>query len=336
MIKEALAKVFEGNNLTYDEMRAIMDELMTGEADPVLAAGFLTALSMKGETIDEITAAADGMKAHAVSLEHDMDVLEIVGTGGDRSNSFNISTTSAFVISAAGIPVAKHGNRAASSKSGAADVLEALGMNLMLDTDKNLKALKEAGMCFMFAQKYHPAMRFVGPIRAKLGIRTVFNVLGPLTNPANANMQVLGVYKEELVEPMAHILHNLGVKKAMVVYGTDGLDEISASAPTKVCEMRNGEYKTYEITPEQYGMASCKKEELVGGTGEENAKIAKDILSGKEQGAKRNAVLLNAAAGIYIASDTITYEEAVKQAEKLIDSGKAIEQLEKVISMTKE
>jgi anthranilate phosphoribosyltransferase len=336
MIKEALAKVFEGNDLTYDEMRTIMDELMSGEADQIQAAGFLTALSMKGETIEEITAAAAGMKAHAVSLEHDMDVLEIVGTGGDRSNTFNISTTSAFVISAAGIPVAKHGNRAASSKSGAADVLEALGMNLMLDVEKNLKALKEAGMCFMFAQKYHPAMRFVGPIRGALGIRTVFNVLGPLTNPANATMQVLGVYKEDLVEPMAHILNNLGVKKAMVVYGTDGLDEISASAPTKVCELRNGQYKTYEITPEQFGMTSCAKEDLVGGTAKENAQITKDILSGKETGPKRNAVVLNSAAGLYLAEDTISFAEAVKQAEELIDSGKAIAQLEKVISMTNE
>ena len=232
MIKEALAKVFDNNDLTDDEMRMVMDELMTGKADQLQAAAFLTALSAKGETIEEITAAADGMRVHGVHLQHDdMDVLEIVGTGGDHSNSFNISTTASFVISAAGVKVAKHGNRAASSKSGAADVLEALGVNLMAEEAVSQKALEEIGMCFLFAQKYHPAMKYVGPIRGSLGIRTVFNILGPLTNPANANRQVLGVYSRELVEPMARILYNIGVKDAMVVFGQDGLDEISASAP---------------------------------------------------------------------------------------------------------
>lgn len=336
MIKEALAKVFEGNDLTYDEMRAVMDELMTGEADQLQAAGFLTALSAKGETVEEITAAADGMRAHGVHLQHDgMDVLEIVGTGGDRSNSFNISTTSAFVISAAGVKVAKHGNRAASSKSGAADVLEALGVNLMAEEEVSKKALREIGMCFLFAQKYHPAMKYVGPIRGSLGIRTVFNILGPLTNPANANRQVLGVYSKELVEPMAHILYNLGVKDAMVVYGQDGLDEISASAPTTVCEVRDGgEFKFYEITPEQFGMERCKKEELVGGTAKENAEITKAILSGKEKGAKRNAVLLNAGAAIYLAKEGISLEEGIKEAAEIIDSGKAYAQIQKFVDIT--
>ncbi len=335
MIKEALAKVVEGKDLTYDEMRGIMDELMTGEADQLQAAAFLTALSQKGETIEEITAAADGMRAHGVHLNHEMDVLEIVGTGGDKSNSFNISTTSAFVISAAGVKVAKHGNRAASSKSGAADCLEALGVNLMADEAVSKKALDEVGMCFLFAQKYHPAMRFVGPIRGALGIRTVFNILGPLTNPANANRQVLGVYSRELVEPMAKILANLGVTDAMVVYGEDGLDEISASAPTLVCEIRkDGDFRTYEITPETFGLTRCTKEDLLGGTGVENAQITKDILSGKDKGPKRTAVLLNAGAAIYLAKDGITFEDGIKEAAEVIDNGKAYAQIQKFVDAT--
>ncbi len=335
MIKETLAKVVGGEDLTYDEMRGIMDELMTGEADQLQAAAFLTALSQKGETIEEITAAADGMRAHGVHLNHEMDVLEIVGTGGDKSNSFNISTTSAFVISAAGVKVAKHGNRAASSKSGAADCLEALGVNLMADEEVSKKALDEVGMCFLFAQKYHPAMRFVGPIRGALGIRTVFNILGPLTNPANANRQVLGVYSKELVEPMAKILANLGVQDAMVVYGEDGLDEISASAPTYVCEIRkDGDFRTYEITPETFGLERCTKADLVGGTGEENAQITRDILSGKDKGPKRTAVLLNAGAAIYLAKDGISFEDGIKEAADMIDSGKAYEQIQKFVDAT--
>ncbi|MCQ2492773.1 MAG: anthranilate phosphoribosyltransferase [Lachnospiraceae bacterium] len=335
MIKEALAKVVSGENLTYDEMRDIMDELMTGEADQLQAAAFLTALSQKGETIEEITAAADGMRAHGVHLNHEMDVLEIVGTGGDKSNSFNISTTSAFVISAAGVKVAKHGNRAASSKSGAADCLEALGVNLMADEAVSKKALDEVGMCFLFAQKYHPAMRFVGPIRGALGIRTVFNILGPLTNPANANRQVLGVYSKDLVEPMAKILANLGVQDAMVVYGEDGLDEISASASTYICEIRkDGDFRTYEITPETFGLERCTKEDLVGGTGKENAQITRDILSGKDKGPKRTAVLLNAGAAIYLAKDGISFEDGIKEAADMIDSGKAYEQIQKFVDAT--
>ena len=335
MMKDSVLKVATKENLSYEEMRQSMDEIMSGQATQVQVASFLTALSLKGETIEEITAAAEEMRRHAVHLEHEMDVLEIVGTGGDKSNSFNISTTSAFVISAAGIPVAKHGNRAASSKSGAADVLEALGVNLMIDEVKSKKILEKIGMCFLFAQKYHPAMRYVGPVRKELGIRTIFNILGPLTNPAGANMQLLGVYSEDLLEHMAKTLANLGVKRGMVVYGKDGLDEISVSAPTAVCEIQDGQMTTYEITPEEFGLERCQKEDLAGGTAEDNAQITKAILSG-EKGPKRNAVLLNSAAAIHIARPFISIKEAIKMAEELIDSGKAMEQLEAFVKLTNE
>ncbi len=335
MMKDSVLKVAAKENLSYEEMRQSMDEIMSGQASQVQVASFFTALSLKGETIEEITAAAEEMRRHAVHLEHEMDVLEIVGTGGDKSNSFNISTTSAFVISAAGIPVAKHGNRAASSKSGAADVLEALGVNLMIDEVKSKKILEKVGMCFLFAQKYHPAMRYVGPVRKELGIRTIFNILGPLTNPAGANMQLLGVYSEDLLEPMAKTLANLGVKRGMVVYGKDGLDEISVSAPTAVCEIQDGQLITYEITPEEFGLERCQKEDLAGGTAEDNAQITKAILSG-EKGPKRNAVLLNSAAAIHIARPFISIKEAIKMAEELIDSGKAMEQLEAFVKLTNE
>lgn len=335
MMKDSVLKVATKENLSYEEMRQSMDEIMSGQATQVQVASFLTALSLKGETIEEITAAAEEMRRHAVHLEHEMDVLEIVGTGGDKSNSFNISTTSAFVISAAGIPVAKHGNRAASSKSGAADVLEALGVNLMIDEVKSKKILEKIGMCFLFAQKYHPAMRYVGPVRKELGIRTIFNILGPLTNPAGANMQLLGVYSEDLLEPMAKALANLGVQRGMVVYGKDGLDEISVSAPTAVCEIQDGQMTTYEITPEEFGLERCQKVDLAGGTAEDNAQITKAILSG-EKGPKRNAVLLNSAAAIHIARPFISIKEAIKMAEELIDSGKAMEQLEAFVKLTNE
>lgn len=334
MMREAVLKAAGKEDLSYNEMLTSMDEIMTGRASQIQLASFLTALSLKGETIEEITAAAEGMKQHSIKLEHEMDVMEIVGTGGDHSNSFNISTTSAFVIAAAGIPVAKHGNRAASSKSGAADVLEALGVNVAISREKSEKILKEIGMCFLFAQTYHPAMRFVGPVRKELGIRTIFNILGPLTNPAAANMQILGVYSEELVAPMAKILSNLGVKRAMVVHGQDGFDEISVSAPTTVCEVKNGKFKTYEITPEQFGIPRCQKGDLVGGTAEENAAITRAILAG-EKGPKRDAILLNSAAAIAVAKE-ISMEEAIKIAQDVIDSKKAMQKLEDFICLTNE
>lgn len=333
MIKEAIAQLVKRNDLTAETMGEVMEEIMTNQATDAQKASFLTALAMKGETIDEITAAAKVMRAHCERFLNDMDVLEIVGTGGDGSNTFNISTLSSFVASAAGIPVAKHGNRAASSKCGTADCLEALGVKIDIAPAQSAQVLKEINMCFLFAQKYHTAMRFVGGVRKEMGIRTLFNVLGPLANPAGATMQLLGVYSAELVEPLAHVLHNLGVKRAMVVYGTDSIDEISLSAPTKVCEFKGDTFKSYEITPEQFGLKRCNKEELVGGTPQENAQIARDILAGK-QGTKMDAVLLNAGAAIYIAFDNLTMQEAVDKARELIMSGKAAKQPELLIEKT--
>ena len=329
MIKEAIIKLSKKEDLTYQEAETVMDEIMSGEASPVQMSAYLTALAMKGETIDEITASAAGMRAHCIKLLHDMDVLEIVGTGGDGSNSFN---TSAFVVAAAGLPVAKHGNRAASSKSGAADVLEALGVNITIAPERSAEILKKSNICFLFAQNYHVAMKYVAPIRKELGIRTVFNILGPLSNPAGANMELMGVYDEELVEPLAQVMAKLGVDRGMVVYGQDSLDEISMCAPTSVCEIRDGWFQSYELTPEQFGYKRCDKKELTGGSPEENAEITRAILSGEEQGAKRQAVCLNAGAALYITGKTDTIEAGVCMAEKLIDSGAAAKKLEEFIA----
>ena len=334
MIKEAIVKLTNKEDLSYEMAETSMDEIMSGQATPVQMSAFLVAMAMKGETIEEITACASGMRKHCVKLLQDQDVLEIVGTGGDHSNSFNISTTSSLVISAAGVPVAKHGNRAASSKSGAADVLEALGVKITIEPEKSAEVLKKIGICFLFAQNYHLSMKYVAPVRKELAIRTIFNILGPLTNPAGANLELMGVYDEKLVEPLARVLANLGVKSAMVVYGQDGLDEISMSAPTTVCEVRDGKYESYVITPEQFGFERCKKEDLAGGTPEENAKIARRILEG-EKGPKRDAVVLNSAAAIHITKG-ISMEEAVKEAKEIIDSGKALKQLEEFIRLTNE
>lgn len=330
MIKEAILKLSKKEDIGYDMAKGVMNEIMSGEASEVQKSAYLTALSMKGETIEEITASAEEMRNHCIKLLHNMDVMEIVGTGGDGSNSFNISTTSALVIAAGGVPVAKHGNRAASSKSGAADVLEALGVNITISPEKSAKMLQQIGICFLFAQNYHIAMKFVGPVRKELGVRTIFNILGPLANPAGANMEVMGVYDKELVEPLAQVLYNLGVGKALVVYGEDKLDEISMSAPTYICEIRDDEFKTYTITPEQFGFERCSKEEMVGGTPEENAEITKAILGG-EKGARRNAVVLNSAAALYVAGKCDSLEAGVKLAEEVIDSGKAKEKLNEFV-----
>ena len=334
MIKEAIIKIVDKQDLTYDEAYSVMNEIMSGETSPTQNAAFLAALSTKStkaETIDEIAGCAAAMRDHALKVPHDMDVLEIVGTGGDNAHSFNISTTSALVIAASGVKVAKHGNRAASSLCGTADCLEALGVNLDLSPEKCVELLKKIGICFFFAQKYHTSMKYVGPIRKELGIRTVFNILGPLTNPASPNMHLLGVYDASLVEPLARVLTSLGVKSGMVVYGTDKLDEISASAPTLVCEFRDGNYKTYTITPEQFGFTSCKKEDLVGGTPTENAAITLGILKGGDKGPKRNAVLLNAGAALYIAGKADSFENGIKLAGELIDNGAALAKLEEFI-----
>ncbi len=335
MINEAIIKLAAKEDLSYEMAMGAMDEIMGGEATPVQMSAFLTAMSMKGETIEEITACAAGMRKHCVRLLNDMDLLEIVGTGGDHSNSFNISTTASVLVSAAGVPVAKHGNRVASSKSGAADCLEALGVKISLTPEQSREILDKINLCFLFAQNYHLSMKYVAPVRKELGIRTIFNILGPLTNPAGASMQLMGVYEEALVEPMAKVLMNLGVKKGMVVYGQDCLDEISLSAPTTVGEFRNGSFRKYVITPEDYGFERCKKEDLQGGTPEENAAITRAILQG-EKGPKRNAVVLNAAAGLMIGKDGMDLREAIREIEQVIDSGKAAEQLEKFIKLSNE
>lgn len=333
MIKEAIMKLTNKENLTYDEALQVMNEIMSGEASEVQKSAYLTALAMKGETIEEITASAKEMRNHCLKFLNDMDVLEIVGTGGDKSNSFNISTTSSLVIASAGVPVAKHGNRAASSKCGAADVLEALGVNIMIPPARSAQILKDINICFLFAQTYHSSMKYVGPVRKELGIRTIFNILGPLANPAGASLQIMGVYSEDLVEPMAQVLSNLGVKRGMVVYGQDCLDEISMSAPTTVCEFGNGEFKKYVIEPEQFGFEKCDKDELVGGNPEENAAITKAILQG-EKGPKRDAVALNAGAALYIGGKADTFEEGVRLAEKQMDNGQAMETLQKFVTLS--
>lgn len=334
MIKEAIIKLSKKQDLAYAEAEAVMDEIMSGQATPVQMSAYLTALALKGETIDEITASAAGMRAHCIKLLHNLDVLEIVGTGGDGSNSFNISTTSSLVISAGGVPVAKHGNRAASSKSGAADVLETLGVKITLTPERSAEILKKINICFLFAQNYHIAMKYVAPIRKELGIRTVFNILGPLSNPAGANMELMGVYDQSLVEPLAQVMANLGVNRGMVVYGQDSLDEISMCAPTSVCEIRDGKFTSYEITPEQFGYERCEKGALTGGTPAENAEITKAILKGEEKGPKRQAVCLNAGAALYIAGKAASIEEGVKLAESLIDSGAALKKLEEFVEET--
>jgi anthranilate phosphoribosyltransferase len=334
MIKEAIEKIVNKEDLTYDEAYTVISEIMSGQTTPTQNAAFLSALSTKStkaETIDEITGCAAAMRDAATKVEHDMEVLEIVGTGGDNAHSFNISTTSAFIIAAAGIKVAKHGNRAASSLSGTADCLEALGANISLDPEKCVELLKEVGFCFFFAQKYHTSMKYVGPIRKELGFRTVFNILGPLTNPASPQMHLLGVYDRVLLEPVAEVLMKLGSKRGMVVFGTDKLDEISTSAPTAVCEYKDGWMKTYEITPEQFGFVRCSKDDLLGGTPQENAAITRGILSGEIQGHKRNAVLMNAGAAIYIGGKAETMADGIQKAAELIDSGKALATLDKFV-----
>lgn len=335
MIREAIKRVVKKENLSYEEANKVMDEIMSGETSDIQTSAFLTAMALKGETIDEITGCAAGMRAHCVKVFNDMDVMEIVGTGGDGSNSFNISTTAAIVIAAGGVPVAKHGNRAASSKSGTADCFEALGVNISVSPEKSAQLLKEINLCFLFAQNYHISMKYVAPVRRELGIRTVFNILGPLANPAGANMELMGVYDEELVKPLAEVLEKLGVKRGMVVYGQDCLDEISMSAPTTVCEFHDGERKEYVITPEDFGFERCTKEALVGGNPEENAAITRSILNG-EQGPRRHAVLLNAGAALYMAGKYETMDQGVKAAAEIIDSGKAAAKLEEFIKKSNE
>ena len=334
MIKEAIEKVVSKQDLTYDEAYTVMNEIMNGETSQVQNAAYLAALSTKSakaETIDEISGSAAAMRDHALKVAHDMDVLEIVGTGGDHAGSINISTTAAFLIAAAGIKVAKHGNRAASSKSGAADCLEALGINISLAPETCVKLLKEINICFLFAQKYHASMKYVGAVRKELGIRTVFNILGPLTNPAHPTTMLLGVYDEYLLDPLAQVLMSLGVKRGMVIYGQDCLDEISLSAPTSVCEFQDGWFKRYVIQPEDFGFTRCKKDDIKGGTPEENAAITRAILAGQEQGPKRDIVLLNAGAAIYLGGKAASIADGIDVARSLIANGAGLRKVEEFV-----
>ena len=336
MIKEAIVKIVNKEDLTYEEAYTVMNEIMSGETTATQNAAFLSALSTKSakaETTDEIAGCAAAMREKAVRVDAGDDLFEIVGTGGDNAHSFNISTTSALVAAAGGMRVAKHGNRAASSSCGTADCLEALGVNLYQSPDRCRQLLDEAGMCFFFAQKYHTSMKYVGGIRRELGFRTVFNILGPLTNPGRPAMQLLGVYDEYLVQPLTQVLISLGVRRGMVVYGQDRLDEISLSAPTTVCEFKDGWYKSYVITPEQFGLTRCRREDLAGGTPAENAEITRSILRG-EKGPKRDAVLLNAGAALCIGGKAASMEEGIRLAGELIDSGAAAATLEKLIEIS--
>ena len=338
MIREAIIKIVDKQDLTYDEAYQVMNEIMSGQTSPTQNAAFMAALSTKStkaETVDEIAGCAAAMRDHAMKVPNDLDLLEIVGTGGDGAHSFNISTTSALVAAAGGVKVAKHGNRAASSSCGTADCLEALGVNLDLSPEKCLELLNTVGICFFFAQKYHTSMRYVGPIRKELGIRTVFNILGPLTNPAAPKRQVLGVYDQSLVEPLARVLTSLGVRRGMVVYGQDKLDELSLSAPTSVCEFEGGNYRSYVLTPEELGLSRCTKEDLRGGAPEENAAITRAILRG-ERGPKRDAVLLNGGAALYIGGKADSLKSGVELAAQLIDSGAADQKLDEFIKASQE
>lgn len=338
MIQEAIIKIVQKQDLTYDESYAVMNEIMSGQTTPTQNAAFLAALSTKStraETIDEISGCACAMRDHAIPLDRGgLDTLEIVGTGGDGSHSINISSTAAFIIAAAGVPVTKHGNVAASSRCGAANVLEELGVNVRLEPEKMAQVLRKTGMCFMHAQVYHTSMKYVGAIRKELGFRTVFNILGPLTNPAHPTMQLLGVYDEYLLLPMAQVLTGLGVKRGMVVYGQDKLDEVSISAPTSVCEFNNGWYKTYTIRPEEFGLKRGKKEDIAGGDPAYNAQVTRDILSGQMTGSKRDIVLLNAGCALYVAGKADTIGAGVALAAQIVDSGKALTKLEEFVAAT--
>jgi len=335
MIKAAIYDMMNGKDLSLDQTQEVMNQIMNGGATNAQIGSFLTAMRLKGETIDEITACAMVMREKCTKIYPKTDVLDIVGTGGDEVSTFNISTVSAFVIAAGGVPVAKHGNRSVSSQCGSADLLEALGVNINLSAEQSAKILDEIGMCFMFAPTYHASMKYAGPVRKELGIRTIFNILGPLANPAGANMQLLGVYDENLVEPLANVLNKLNVKRGMVVHGHDGLDEITLTDTTTICEIADGKINSFFITPEQLGLKRCKLSDLIGGEKEENAIIALDILNG-QKGPKRDVVVLNSAFCLYMSHNNITLRDCVKMAENLIDSGLAKKKLEEFIKLTNE
>lgn len=323
-MKEILAKLVAGNDLSVEEAKKAQEIILTGQATDAQIAAFLTALRMKGETIDEITGLASVLRDKANTIAPKVDKhVDLVGTGGDCTYSFNISTTSAFVVAAAGLPVAKHGNRSISSKSGAGDVLEALGVNISADPDVVSRCVETVGIGFMFAPHFNPAMKYVGKVRKELGFRTVFNTLGPLSNPSRAKAMVVGVYDKNLTETIANAMMNMGVERALVVSGNDNMDEITLTGATTISEIKDNTVNTYTVTPEQFGFETVELKELQGGDGKVNAQITKDILSGKEKGAKRNIVLLNAGATLYASGMCSSIEEGIKLAEKTIDSGKA-------------
>nr|WP_302599372.1 anthranilate phosphoribosyltransferase [uncultured Cellulosilyticum sp.] len=328
-----IKKLIEGNHLTYEETEDAMNTIMEGKATEAQIGSLLTALRMRGETVEEITASAKVMREKCNQLKGKGDLLDIVGTGGDCTNTFNVSTVSSLVVAAAGVKVAKHGNRSVSSKCGSADVLEALGVKLDITKEQNEKVLEEVGICFMFAPLYHSAMKYVAGPRRQMGVRTIFNILGPLASPAYANLQVLGVYSEDLVIPMAQVLANLGIKHAMVVHGQDGVDEVSLCAPTTVCEVREKELRSFVLNPQDLGLTLCKQSDLVGGEAALNKQIALQILSG-EKGPKRDMVLLNSAVALTTALDNISMQEAIKLSAELIDSGKAMKKLNDFIEST--
>lgn len=334
MIQKAIHDVIDGKDLDFDTTKAVMNEIMSGGATHAQMGSFLTALRMKGETIDEITACATVMREKGLKLHPRHDVIDIVGTGGDEAGTFNISTTSSFVVAAGGVPVAKHGNRSVSSKSGAADVLERLGVNISLNVEQSEKVLEETSMCFMFAPVYHSSMKYAAPVRKEMGVRTIFNILGPLSNPAGATMQLLGVYSRDLIEPLARVLSNLGVNRGLVVCGEDGLDEATVTGVTHVCEIRFGKFTQYDITPEQFSISRSSLADLAGGSPQDNAAITRDILNGTLKGPKRDMVILNSAMSLYLGIDDCSISDCILKAGELIDSGRAYKKLEEYIRAT--
>lgn len=332
-LKGILAKLSEGKDLTKDEAMYTQDMILTGQATEAQIACILTALKMKGETLDEITGFAAVLRDKANTISPDVDnYVDLVGTGGDCTYSFNISTTSAFVVAASGLPVAKHGNRSISSKSGAGDVLEALGVNIAADPDVVKKCVEEVGIGFMFAPHFNPAMKYVGKVRKDLGFRTIFNILGPLSNPSRAKAMVVGVYTSKLTDVIAKAMMNIGVERAFVVSGCDNMDEITLTGGTIISEIKDGRVNTFTVTPEQFGFKRCGLDELQGGDGTVNAGITKDILSGKEKGAKRDIVLLNAGATLYVGGMADSIQAGIRLAQETIDSGKALKTLEALVN----
>lgn len=332
-LKGILAKLSEGKDLTKEEAMYTQDMILTGQATEAQIACILTALKMKGETLDEITGFAAVLRDKANTISPDVDnYVDLVGTGGDCTYSFNISTTSAFVVAASGLPVAKHGNRSISSKSGAGDVLEALGVNIAADPDVVKKCVEEVGIGFMFAPHFNPAMKYVGKVRKDLGFRTIFNILGPLSNPSRAKAMVVGVYTSKLTDVIAKAMMNIGVERAFVVSGCDNMDEITLTGGTTISEIKDGRVNTFTVTPEQFGFKRCGLDELQGGDGTVNAGITKDILIGKEKGAKRDIVLLNAGATLYVGGMADSIQAGIRLAQETIDSGKALKTLEALVN----